>query len=165
MDRFCDELRAERARNGISLEEIVRITKVPQRHLLALEEGRFTDLPGGIFRKGILRGYLQAIGVHPAPWMARFELLLAEVDVPTEPPGGLEQVAAGVEHNRIVTAPTHQAGWPGVMILLVLLLAFGWCVWRFALRGHVVLSYVAPHSDSNAVRVRARSLARPLHLR
>ena len=80
MDRFIADLQRERARSGVLLEEMVRVTKVPRHHLLALEEGRFHDMPGGIFRKGILRSYLQVVGVDAAPWIPRFECLLAELD-------------------------------------------------------------------------------------
>ena len=145
MEAFCDELRAEREQRQMSLATVSEVTKVPQRHLRALEEGRFADLPGGIFRKGILRSYLQAIGVDAAPWIARFEVCLAALDVVVEPPVELEQIAAGVERTRTAEAVTQtRTGWSGVVFALMLLLAFGWCVWRYALRGRVVLSSVTP---------------------
>lgn len=151
MQAFCDDLRGQRERRGISLASVSEGTKVPMRHLLALEEGRFAELPGGIFRKGILRGYLQAIGVDAAPWVQRFELCLAEMEVVAEPAAEVEPIAAAVEGRRVAEpVTTHDAGWSGVMVLLVLLLMFGWCVWRFALRGHVVLSSVVPSGVRSA---------------
>ena len=151
MEAFCDELRCARERRQRSLANVSDITKVPLRHLLALEEGRFAELPGGIFRKGILRSYLQAIDAAPGDWLPRFELCLAALELAQEPPVDLEQIAAGVERSRPAAAsPASDAGWRGVMVALVLLLAFGWCVWRFALRGHVVLSSVVPVSTGAA---------------
>jgi len=149
MNCFFAELREERAQRNVSLEHIVLVTKVPLRHLLALEDGRIEDLPGGIFRKGILRSYLQVVGVDALLWMPRFELVLAELDAAAaaEP----EQVAAAAEPNRAATVlPASAPNWSGVVFATMLLLAFGWCVWRFALRGHAVLSVVVPVSVRHA---------------
>ncbi len=59
MERFCDELRLERERRNVSIDEICAVTKVSPRHLHALEAGEYRALPGGVFRKGIVRGYLR----------------------------------------------------------------------------------------------------------
>ena len=58
MERFCDELRWEREQRKVSIEAICEETKISARHLLALEAGEYSELPGGVFRKGILRSYL-----------------------------------------------------------------------------------------------------------
>ena len=60
MERFCDELRWERERRQVSIEKISDETKVSSRHLQALEAGEYGALPGGVFRKGIVRSYLAA---------------------------------------------------------------------------------------------------------
>ncbi len=77
MERFGDDLRLERERRHLSIETIGGITKVPPRHLQALEAGDFARLPSGIFRRGIVRGYLTAVGLDELPWMQRFEATLA----------------------------------------------------------------------------------------
>ena len=139
MERFCDELRAERERRGVSLGRIGEITKFSQRHLRALEAGDYASLPGGIFRKGLLRGYLSALGLEDPGWLSRFEQSLAEQGQGTAPVVDLLQIAEGVQRSRgqRMREPTR---WPGVCVMVALLMVFGWCVWRFALRGHVVLS-------------------------
>ena len=63
MERFCDELRWERERRKVSIEKISQETKVASRHLQALEAGEYASLPGGVFRKGIVRSYLAALGL------------------------------------------------------------------------------------------------------
>lgn len=57
---------------GIALEQITAITKISQRHLIALEQERFRLLPGGILSKGIVRGYANALGLDQNDWTERF---------------------------------------------------------------------------------------------
>src|SRR5205085_7312910 len=78
MERFCDELRGERERRQVSIETICDLTKVASRHLLALEAGEYGALPGGVFRKGIVRSYLGALGLEEDHWIQRFETSLRE---------------------------------------------------------------------------------------
>jgi transcriptional regulator with XRE-family HTH domain len=72
MGNFGEDLRMERVARGIALEEITAVTKISQRHLLALEQERFRQLPGGILNKGILRGYVSAVGLDCDEWMQRY---------------------------------------------------------------------------------------------
>lgn len=72
MGSFGEDLRAERLSRGIALEHITEITKISQRHLVALEQDRFRLLPGGILSKGIVRGYVGAVGLDVRDWTDRF---------------------------------------------------------------------------------------------
>jgi cytoskeletal protein RodZ len=72
MNNFGEELRMERVSRGIALEEIAAVTKISQRHLVALEQGSFRQLPGGILSKGIVRGYANAVGLDQSDWTERF---------------------------------------------------------------------------------------------
>jgi cytoskeleton protein RodZ len=72
MMSFGEDLRSERLSRGVALEEITAITKISQRHLLALEQERFRLLPGGILSKGIVRGYAGALGLDQHAWTERF---------------------------------------------------------------------------------------------
>ncbi len=139
METFSDDLRRERERQGISLAAISQATKVSERHLRALEAGDLASLPGGVFRRGILRGYLAALHLDPAPWLSRLEHCMAAVEAPAGSPETIAAFAENISRNRMET-PREPTRWPGVVAMLLLLLVFGWCVWRFALHGHVVLS-------------------------
>jgi cytoskeletal protein RodZ len=72
MGNFGEDLRAERLSRGFTLEDITAVTKISQRHLAALEEGKFRLLPGGIFSKGIVRGYAGAVGLDQNDWTERY---------------------------------------------------------------------------------------------
>ena len=61
-------LRARRNELGLTLEQVERETKIPAAYLLALEEGRETDVPDGPWREGFLRTYRRRLGLedeHP----------------------------------------------------------------------------------------------------
>ena len=72
MGSFGEDLRMERMARGIALEDITAVTKISRHHLLALEQDHFSQLPGGILSKGIVRGYVTAIGLEPQDWTDRF---------------------------------------------------------------------------------------------
>jgi cytoskeleton protein RodZ len=137
MERFCDELRSERERRRISIEKICEETKVSSRHLLALEAGEYDALPGGVFRKGIVRSYLSAVGLDEASWIERFEKSLRE----TGAVGGdtdWTEFAENVRRNRVGPEQTTGLRWTGVALMLASLMALGWSVWRFALHGRLI---------------------------
>src|SRR5271154_4079826 len=100
MERFCDELRWERERRKVSLEKISEETKVSSRHLHALEAGEYNELPGGVFRKGIVRSYLGVLGLDEVSWLERFEASLRESGAATETEDWAE-FAENVRRNRI----------------------------------------------------------------
>ncbi len=139
MTELCEELRTERQERAISLEAMEQRTKIPGRHLRALEEGRLQDLPGGIFRKGILRGYLDTLGLPSEPWMGRFEACLATLPADAETTD-LTAFAEGVQRSRPARERVDAFRWPGVLAMMAVLLLFGWCIWRFALRDRLVIS-------------------------
>jgi cytoskeletal protein RodZ len=72
MKSFGEDLRKERLSRGVALEEITAVTKISQRHLVALEQEKFRLLPGGILSKGIVRGYTGALGLDQDLWIERF---------------------------------------------------------------------------------------------
>lgn len=67
MTTFGERLRNRRESREVSLEEIAESTKIQKRYLEALENDDFDALPGGMFAKGYLRSYAEAIGVDPEP--------------------------------------------------------------------------------------------------
>jgi cytoskeleton protein RodZ len=140
MERFCDELRRERERRKVSIETICEQTKVASRHLLALEAGEYGALPGGVFRKGIVRSYLAALGLDEVPWIERFEASLRESDTVNVNIDGNDwtEFAENVRRNRGGSEPPTGMRWMGVAMMLGSLAALGWGVWKFALHGRLI---------------------------
>jgi cytoskeletal protein RodZ len=138
MERFCDELRWERERRQISIEKICEETKVSSRHLHALEAGEYDLLPGGVFRKGIVRSYLTAVGLDEMPWIERFEASLRESGAEDSQTAEWAEFAENVRRNRVGIASATGMRWVGVGVMVGSLVALGWGVWKFALHGRVI---------------------------
>jgi cytoskeletal protein RodZ len=138
MERFCDELRWERERRQVSIEKICEETKVASRHLIALEAGEYNALPGGVFRKGIVRSYLAALGLDEDPWIERFEASLRESGAANTEGNDWTEFAENVRRNRVGSESTTGLRWMGVAVMLGSLAALGWGVWKFALHGRLI---------------------------
>jgi cytoskeletal protein RodZ len=137
MKRFCDELRWERERRKVSIETICEETKVSSRHLLALEAGEYDQLPGGVFRKGIVRSYLAVLGLDEVPWIERFEASLRESGAESAESVDWTEFAENVRRNRVGGESKTGLRWAGVAMMVVSLAALGWSVWKFALHGRL----------------------------
>jgi len=133
MERFGDELRGERERRGVSIETICSVTKVSSRHLQALEANRFSDMPGGVFRKGILRSYLETLGIEQDPWMHRFEDALRASGIEAEADPDWAEFAVNVKRNRLQRPRGLGLRWFGVAALVALVGALAWFAWRYVL--------------------------------
>ncbi|MDR7101999.1 RodZ domain-containing protein [Croceicoccus sp. BE223] len=119
-------LKAERERQGLSLDEMGERTKIAKRHLLALEEGRFADLPGKTYAIGFARSYARALGIDEAPVVegVRDDLGVVGAPVPTR---NIDYLEPG-DPARI---PSAALAW-GVAALFVIILVVGF----FAFRGY-----------------------------
>ncbi len=137
MERFCDELRWERERRQVSIEKICEETKVSSRHLQALEAGEYGALPGGVFRKGIVRSYLAALGLDEVPWIERFEASLRENGATSTEASDWTEFAENVRRNRVGIESRTGLRWTGVAAMVSALGVLGWSVWKFALHGRL----------------------------
>ncbi len=139
MEQFGKELRAERERRQVTLETICAVTKVSVRHLQALEAGDYAELPGGVFRKGIVRSYLTAVGLEEESWLQRFDATLRDCGVA----GGEEQWAEFAENVRRNRVGSERSGmdsrWIGVAVMVGALVVLGWGVWKYVLHGRIFL--------------------------
>ena len=129
---FGEQLRRAREERGVTVEAICDSTKVPARHIRALEAGALGELPGGVFRRGFVRSYLGALGLEEAPWMRQFEECCRQSGVGD--PAGTEwaEFAENVKNSRIVLRRRMGMRWAGVGVILAVLALGGWCGWRLA---------------------------------
>ena len=58
-------LKAQREKRGIALADVAASTKISKAALLAIERDDIKLLPGGIFGRGFVRSYAQALGFDP----------------------------------------------------------------------------------------------------
>ncbi len=126
MPSFGENLRREREKRNITLEQISLSTKIGTRMLQALEENKFTQLPGGIFNKGFVRAYARHLGLDEDQTVADY--LEASGDAPTAMP----EIAVQEEAPRRIEAreekPTRPLPW-GLFAALLLLAALVLSLW------------------------------------
>ena len=65
-------LHAAREKKGVDLYRAERDTKIRARHLSALEDGDYGELPGSVYTKGFLRNYALYLGLDPVEVLARW---------------------------------------------------------------------------------------------
>jgi cytoskeletal protein RodZ len=140
MAGFGDDLRLERERRGVSLDGLSAQTKVNPRYLEALEQGNFHELPGGVFRRGIFRSYLAALGLEESEWLPRFETSVAENsrmrgESNLSGEEAWYQFASNVKRNRIQQRRSALGRWAGVGAMLLLLGVALYALWILELRG------------------------------
>lgn len=115
-------LRELRTRRGVSLEEIARTTRVPQRYLESLEADAYEQLPAPVFIRGFIRAYCQALSESPQEALAFYDSREGRVPPPLP---------------RSVPAPRPSESEPRsrgtIVVSLVLLVVLGMALFTVAL--------------------------------
>lgn len=75
-------LKLAREQSGLTLRHIADVTKLSVRSLTALETNHIEQLPGGIYRRAIVRAYASQVGLDPEKTLRTF-LERYPDDVPT----------------------------------------------------------------------------------
>jgi cytoskeleton protein RodZ len=135
---FGENLKKEREKRKITIEDISASTKIGTRMLQALEENKFNQLPGGIFNKGFVRSYARFVGIDEDQAVADY--LQASGDAP--PPSteiaaregdGRDEGARAKSENAarldsISENPSRPLPW-GLFAAILLLIALALSLW------------------------------------
>jgi len=78
MESPGEYLKREREHRGISLEDIFKATRVPLKHLEALEADNYDSMPHPTFTKGYIRSYCKVLGVDETDAVLRYEIYLKD---------------------------------------------------------------------------------------
>jgi len=120
---FGERLRREREMREVTIEEVVKSTRIPRRYVEALENENWAALPGGVFARGFVRSIAQFLGLDEESLLAEYDLARrAEADGATGPAPG--QGPQGI--------PRAVPRWAAVLALALLLAAlaaaavYGW---------------------------------------
>lgn len=152
MTEFGETLRKEREARGVALETITKVTKISNRHLLALEQGQFNALPGGVFNKGIVRGYARVVGLNEEEWVQRYVSAFRSRAGVVEDENDWAQFAENTSKARRSSEgsrPEMRLRWAGVVVLLLLLAGFSWFVYGYV-RAKVSSTVASPTAQRNA---------------
>ena len=121
-ERVGDRLRAARLAAGLDLADVATKTRVPLRHLQAIEGGDYAALPGVTYCVGFVKSYARVVNLDEitAASDVRSELRNLQLDHRDE---RVEYQVA--DATRI---PGKTLAWTAAAVIL--LLAIGWGVWR-----------------------------------
>lgn len=113
-----DKLRSGREAQGIELSDVAARTRIPQRHLEAIERSNYASLPSITYALGFAKAYARAIG---ADEVALGRELRQELDTK------FERVAPtpSYEMNDPTRAPSRGLVWFGAFVALLLLVGVG----------------------------------------
>jgi cytoskeleton protein RodZ len=97
-------LRELRERQGMSIDELSRATRVLHHYLEALESDDYRSLPAPVFARGFIKAYCQAVGVPPDEAIALYEqhILPRRRETPSlvAPPPPHQQARAAAVQQR-----------------------------------------------------------------
>ena len=118
-----EQLKAERERQTLSLSDLATRTRVPMRHLDAIERSDFSALPGTTYTLGFTRSYASALGLDPIKFNndLRAELSQSGIQSYQVPTQNFEPA----DPSRV---PSRTLAWTAAAIG-VLLIA-GYLLWR-----------------------------------
>lgn len=100
---ISDQLRQARIARGEELPALAARIGVRQEHLRAIEDGRFGDLPSGIYGRSAVRSFASAMGLDGPAVLAECEPFLAPLE---EPIAGLARVR-GIRERPASVARTR----------------------------------------------------------
>lgn len=120
-------LRRAREAQGLDLDQLALLLKVPVRKLEALEADQFGQLPGTVFVRGLAMSVARQLGIDAQP-------VLAALPSTTQAPQALENVSRGLATpyrepiSRVMTAGVTHWLRPAVIapVLLLLLALLFW---------------------------------------
>jgi cytoskeleton protein RodZ len=117
---FGDKFRTARELRGIGFSEIAQQTRISARFLRAIETEAFGELPGGLFNRGFVRTYAEAVGLDPDTMVEEYTALTqkaepAESETPPPTPSASREryVLPAVAGALLVLTLIVYAGWHG----------------------------------------------------
>jgi cytoskeletal protein RodZ len=128
MDNFGDQLKQERERRNVALDEIARSTKIRVRYLQALEEGQHERLPGIVFAKGYVRAYAETIGADADRLVGAYvaeQRSLGRLETEASQEQVLEALAAAVESDHDRASRRGRT----TLVVLAILIAAAALIW------------------------------------
>jgi cytoskeletal protein RodZ len=158
MGEFGKILRKEREARGVALETITKATKISNRHLVALEGEQFEVLPGGVFNKGIVRGYARVVGLNEEEWVARYLAAYRSSGAAPEDETGWAQFAENASKARADSQgrrPEMRLRWTGIAVLLLIVGGLSWFAWSYIHKKNSAVPHAA------GIRQRLRSANAP----
>jgi cytoskeleton protein RodZ len=152
-------LREARLAAGLELDEIAARTRIAKRHLLALEEDRYSDLASRTYAIGFSRTYARTLDLDEESIVAAVRAELAQHEELYPRTQAIENFEPG-DPARIPSVPIAWLAALGVLVLLALLFVFG----RSFLDPAAILPDDSPPAPSATAAPKAAAGAAPAPL-
>lgn len=101
MMQVLERLRRAREEQGLDIDALAKRTRLRVHLLEAVEQGRWADLPRGVYARAVVRAYAEAVGEDPNRVITEVAPLLPE---PEDPLDGMARVR-GFERTPSPAAP------------------------------------------------------------
>lgn len=112
-------LKAERQRQGLTIEQIMEITKISRVNIDAIENGDRNEFPHEVYAKGFIKNYAKALGLDSEEIGEEFSKLMSASE-DSEPE--VEDVfKADQPQQQIIVAEKGRSSSFGVILLILLL--------------------------------------------
>ncbi|MGF1611256.1 MAG: helix-turn-helix domain-containing protein, partial [Kiloniellales bacterium] len=130
-ESVADLLRRTREQYGEDLRSVAEALRIRYVHLLAIEEGRFRDLPGSTYALGFVRSYAEFLGLDGPEIVERFKDEVAELNRKTQ---------------LVFPTPVPEGKVPGGALILisVILLGAAYGAWSYLSRPGVTIADLIP---------------------
>ncbi len=116
-------LRQAREQKNMSLEEIAKKTRIPQRHLASLETGDFEALPGRTYAIGFAKSFARSVGLSDASIGSQLREEMEE-----QGHGTYQPEMSGYAPANPSSIPPSYLAWTAAGIGVLVLV--GYLVWR-----------------------------------
>jgi cytoskeleton protein RodZ len=111
MFEIGDALREARTRRQPTLRDAQEATRIRLKHLAALEDERFDELPEEVYVKGFLRAYADYLGLDGELFVAEFNSRL-DANRPPPPPESEPRLALpALNYVLLYSVPPAQPPW------------------------------------------------------
>ena len=117
-----EELRAGREARGLGLADVAERTRIPQRHLAAIETSDYGALPAATYSAGFVRTYARLLGLDAPSLSQRFRAELAQL-APSEP-------RRQESYEPADPARVPSRGLVLIALLAVVVIGLGFLYWR-----------------------------------
>ena len=118
-----EKLKTERERRGLSVEDIALRTRIPMRHLEAIEKSEYQKLPGSTYAIGFTRTYARAMEMDDAKIGADLRLELTQSGI-----GGYQATTPNYEPTDPSSVPSRILAWTAAAVGVAIIGAF--LIWR-----------------------------------
>ena len=121
-ERAGDRLRAARTRAGMDLSDVASRTRIPLRHLQAIEAGDYSSFPSSTYCVGFVKAYARAVGEDEAELSRQVRIELGQ------DAHGYRTELQDYDDADPARIPSRTLAWTAAAVFIVI--ATGYGVWR-----------------------------------